>query len=568
MNQQPNRTRAAQQRSARPPQKKKKRKFSLKRGIKNYKKLRQQEKDSRRVTKRQSIPRSSFPQYDMVDNSNGRYATATTHEAVLKGHEEKQKKRRRYNPRRLIPFILICLLIVAGLTAGIIGIVRKMSSKDPSDSGTSSVKKEQSVSFTFSASGDNLIHQRLYQQAQARSKDGTYDFSYCYAEVASFYKEHDINWFNQESLANNKLKASSYPTFSTPGQAVEALYDMNVRVFSISNNHTYDKGTAGLDATVDFYENDMPDDICYTGLWKKDDLSYIPTYKYKGKTIAFLSYTYGTNGISTPKDSTRRVIYTDETDVIKEQVQKANQVADVVIVGCHWGTEDSHTITSDQTTLAQNLADWGADLIIGTHPHVVQNAAWITAADGRKVFCAYSLGNFLSTQAKPDQVVGVVLDCTIKINGDGSVEIVDPKLVPTVTVYGANAANCHTVFLKDYSATEVLKHGIRNQYSYFNYQWIVNMLSKYIDAEFLQLPEGATVSTGNAAGANVASSVVTDEEEDSASGTKAGSVSRANGSSAKVASVSESGKKNGSSGSSDSALSTLPPEKVTDNEAA
>ncbi len=542
MNQQ---QRPAQQPNRRPTPKKKKKKFSLKRGIRNYKRLRQEERDSRRVTKRGSIPRSSFSQYDMVDSNNGRYATATTHDAVLRAHEEKQKKKRRYNPWRLIPFILVCLLVLAGLVFGIIAIVHKMNSKNSNQTEeAASPAKGQSVSFTFTASGDNLIHQRLYEQAKARSTDGTYDFSYCYSKVADFYKEHDVNWFNQESLANNKLQASSYPTFSTPGQAVEALYDMNVRVFSIANNHTYDKGATGLDATVDFYENDMPDDICYSGLWNKDDLTYIPTYEYEGKTIAFLSYTYGTNGISTPSDSTRRVIYTEETDVIKAQVEKANQIADVVIVGCHWGTEDSHTIISDQTTLAQNLADWGADLIIGTHPHVVQDAAWITAADGRKVFCAYSLGNFISTQSKPDQVVGVVLDCTINIDADGTVTIQDPKLVPTVTVYGSNASNCHTVFLKDYTATEALKHGVRNKYSYFNYQWIVDMLSKYIDKEFLELPEGASStsdsSSTNSATVSVASSSEseTKKSSSSSSGTSSGS-SKSKSKSVNVASVEE-----------------------------
>ena len=118
----------------------------------------------------------------------------------------------------------------------------------------------------------------------------------------------------------------------------------------------------------------------------------------------------------------------------------------------------------------------------------------------------------------------MVLDCTINIDADGTVTIQDPKLVPTITVYGSNASNCHTVFLKDYSATEALKHGVRNKYSYFNYQWIVDMLSKYIDKEFLELPEG-TSSTSDSSSTNSATVTVASESETESSGSSSSSSS-------------------------------------------
>ena len=106
---------------------------------------------------------------------------------------------------------------------------------------------------------------------------------------------------------------------------------------------------------------------------------------------------------------TANIIYTSQTDVIERQVRLARQQADFVVVGVHWGVEDSHAIVDSQRTLAQQLADWGADVIVGTHPHVLQDAQWLTAADGRRSFAAYSLGNFLSTQSRPDQLVGAIL---------------------------------------------------------------------------------------------------------------------------------------------------------------
>ena len=262
----------------------------------------------------------------------------------------------------------------------------------------------------FSATGDDLIHSPIYKQAQRRAT-GTekYSFDYCYEHIAPFYAQQDVNWINQETLCNDKLEPSSYPCFSTPGDCARALYRAGVRVFSLSNNHTYDKGAAGIAATLRFWES-MPEDVVTTGLWRgTEDYSRIPLQTINGVTIAYLSYTEHTNGIPQSSAMPANIIYTSQTDVIEQQVRAARQQADFVVVGVHWGVENSHTIVDSQRTLAQNLANWGADLIIGTHPHVLQDAEWLTAEDGRKVFTAYSLGNFLSTQNHPDQLVGAIL---------------------------------------------------------------------------------------------------------------------------------------------------------------
>ena len=127
--------------------------------------------------------------------------------------------------------------------------------------------------------------------------------------------------------------------------------------------------------------------------WKGEaDYGRIPIQTVDGVKIAYLSYTEHTNGIPRNSKMTANIIYTSQQDVMEQQVRAARQEADFVVVGVHWGVEDSHNITQAQRTLAQSLADWGADVIIGTHPHVLQDAEWSTAADGRNVFVAYSLG--------------------------------------------------------------------------------------------------------------------------------------------------------------------------------
>lgn len=344
----------------------------------------------------------------------------------------------------------------------------------------------------FSATGDNLIHQKIYQQAAQRAADGErYSFDYCYENLVPFYAGYDVNWINQETLCTTELEPSSYPCFSTPGECAEALYRAGIRVFSLANNHTYDKGSKGIAATLRFWDS-MPEDVVTTGLWYGEaDYDSIPLQTVNGVTIAYLSYTDHTNGIPRSDHMEANVIYTSETDVIERQVRAAAELADFVVVGAHWGVEDSHKISDSQRTLAQKLADWGADVIIGTHPHVLQNAEWLTAADGRQAFVAYSLGNFLSTQKHKDELIGAVLTFRLeKVTApDGAVALAvrEPKLHPTVTHYGSSKANVRAYLFRDYTPELAAGHGIRASYSDFSYDYIRATAEKYIDAEFLAL---------------------------------------------------------------------------------
>lgn len=348
------------------------------------------------------------------------------------------------------------------------------------------------TTLRFSATGDNLIHAPIYSQAARRAaEDEGYSFDYCYMNLFDFYAQQDINWINQETLCSDELEPSSYPCFSTPGDCARALYRAGIRVFSLSNNHTYDKGAAGLAATLRFWES-MPEGVVTTGLWRgADDYSRIPLQTVNGVTIAYLSYTEHTNGIPTSSSMPANVIYTSQTDVIEQQVRAAHRQADFVIVGVHWGVEDSHTIVDGQRTLAQQLADWGADVIVGTHPHVLQDAQWLSAADGRQTFVAYSLGNFLSTQNRPDQLVGAILNLQLQktTEPDGTVQcaVLEPKLLPTVTHYDAGKSNVRTYLFRDYTQELAKQHGVRAKHSDFSLDTVQKIAQNNISSDFLEL---------------------------------------------------------------------------------
>lgn len=351
----------------------------------------------------------------------------------------------------------------------------------------------QVQTLRFSATGDNLIHNGIYEQAkrraQANGADG-YDFSYCYENVKSFYSDFDVNWINQETLVTDTLEPSTYPCFSTPGDMGRQLYDLGFRAFNLSNNHTYDKGAQGLQATMDFWSA-MPEDVTTAGLYT-DDATAPVIQTVDGVKIAYLGFTEHTNGINTPADAPAHVIYTSELDVMQQLLEQARSEADLVVVSVHWGVEGSHSVTQAQKDLAQKMADWGADVIIGTHPHVVQTAQWLTAADGRQAFVAYSLGNFLNAQSTADTMVGMILTLTVEktTQPDGSVSTViqDPLFYPTVNHYDAHYANIRMYLLRDYTDELASAHGVRSNFPGFSINYITSMLQENVDPEFLALP--------------------------------------------------------------------------------
>lgn len=345
----------------------------------------------------------------------------------------------------------------------------------------------ETVEIRFSATGDNLIHNGIYEQAAARTGGSGYDFLPCYEHVRGFYETYDVNWINQETLVTDRLAPSTYPCFSTPGQMGRDLYSLGFRVFSLSNNHSYDKGADGLASTREYWRV-MPADVVTCGLYAgEEDYGNIPTQTVNGVTIAYLAYTEHTNGIPTPQDAPANVIYTNETEVMHQQIEQARGLADFVVVGLHWGVEGSHEIADLQRQLAQQLADWGADLIIGTHPHVVRGTEWFTAADGRRVFAAYSLGNFLNAQSTPDTMIGAVLGCVLRKttmpDGEVVTELADPVLYPVINHYDPHYAAIRLYWLEDYTEELAQGHGVRREYPQFSLAYIQQVLRDNINED-------------------------------------------------------------------------------------
>ena len=338
----------------------------------------------------------------------------------------------------------------------------------------------------FSATGDDLIHDGLYIQARQRGTDGYYDFSYVYENMREFYSQFDVNWLNQETLVNDEFAPSGYPCFSTPGDITDALYDLGFRVFSLSNNHSYDKGAAGIEASLRHWEA-MPEDVRYMGFYTLADPTEYVYQTVNGITFGYLSYTEHTNGIPTPSQAEHGVIYLSDRETIAKQIADMRPNCDVLIVSCHMGTEGSHTVNDFQKDTAQWLADQGVDLVIGTHPHVTQNAEWLTGANGNQTFVAYSLGNFANAQSSADNVIGAVLDITFEKttqpDGSSTVAMLDPKLHCVVTQYEAGYQNIRVYPYPAYTDELGAAHGCFT----LSRDYIENVLRQSIDEQYLTL---------------------------------------------------------------------------------
>jgi poly-gamma-glutamate capsule biosynthesis protein CapA/YwtB (metallophosphatase superfamily) len=262
--------------------------------------------------------------------------------------------------------------------------------------------KTMKSTATIAAIGDILLHDRVYEDAQAGSN---YDFSPMFAQVEDMLANPDFLIANQESTpGGSEIGLSSYPLFNSPKEIVKSLQEVGVDAVTTANNHSLDQGEEGLLSAIDYYEKiSMP----YVGAFKNQkDQEKIRTFNVNGIKFALLSYTYGTNGIPVPDGKDYLVNLLDEKKMIAE-IKKAKTLdIDLVVMSLHWGNEYQRFPTDEQQRLAKVLTENGADIIFGHHPHVLQPIQTYKTSDGRDAVVIYSLGNFLSGQKDDYKDIG------------------------------------------------------------------------------------------------------------------------------------------------------------------
>ena len=310
------------------------------------------------------------------------------------------------------------------------------------------------ITFTLTSLGDTLCHNTQYWDAY-NSKTDEYDFSYVYEDIKNYTLSSDITIGSLETTFAGKEKGySNYPTFNTPDSLATALKDIGVDVVSLAGNHALDYGYTGLCRTIDVFDNIG---LSHLGTYKTaEDQEKILIKDVKGVKIAFINYTYGTNGIPLPSGKDFCVNLIDK-DFIKKQINQAKeQNVDMIVACMHWGTEYRTTANSEQENLANFLFKNGVDVVLGNHPHVLEpmEKKTITLQDGttKDVFVVYALGNFTADQRDEITRDSAILNLTITKNSNGKISIDKVNYIP-IYMYKNTNVSTHKFKILDIEKT-------------------------------------------------------------------------------------------------------------------
>lgn len=391
--------------------------------------------------------------------------------------------------RKKMAIFIAVILVLDVIALGVIFFTRDSSNLNinsnavPGADPTTTEQQELFSRVSFVAVGDNLIHKPIYNQAEARTGNG-YDFSYAYEKFAERIEQPDVAILNQETIISKEHNVSSYPMFNSPVELGEEMLELGFDVFNIATNHSIDCGEKGLISAINFWKEK---NAITTGAYlNAEDFKNIPMHEVNGVKIAYLGFTESTNGLSLPDDSEVILVRATEETRLQQRIIEAKEVADVVVVNAHWGNEYTHEPTETQRELANKLASWGADVIIGTHPHVIQPVEYITNQDGSQTLVAYSLGNFISAQNRGPRMLGGVLNFEIvKNNTTGETVFENVKFSGVVTHYGYSYSNLRIYPLDEYNDELASKHGVLSKTPDFSLQYLRDIINEVIDNQFL-----------------------------------------------------------------------------------
>ena len=306
----------------------------------------------------------------------------------------------------------------------------------PSDSESGSSRfPEQRV--TLMAVGDIMVHDQQLEAAWD-SRTNRYDFLPSFVHVKPLFQEADWVIGNLETtLAGREARYTGYPMFNSPETLALTLKEIGFTAVTTANNHSLDRKEEGVHKTIAHLDQAG---LLHTGTFRSEEERKEPLFLQKGEiTLALLAYTYGTNGIPVPKGKPYLINLIDPVLIRQDILAAREKGADLVAVALHFGSEYQRLPNEAQKKTAEQVLRFGADLILGAHPHVVQPYEWKTVIleDGRehKGLIAYSLGNFISAQRWDYKDVGAILKLALHKGGKGETRIESVELIPTYVYF-------------------------------------------------------------------------------------------------------------------------------------
>ena len=301
-------------------------------------------------------------------------------------------------------------VLIAGLT-----VISFLFNNDEIQAESNGIFEDSLITVTISFIGDLMCHSTQYNYA--RVENDSFDFRPVYKEVKDYLLSSDLMVGNLETVtAGKKAGYSGYPFFNTPDDYIAALYHSGFDLLTTANNHSLDQGEKGVQRTI---EQLMLNNLNYVGTFSSQrDRDSIRVFDLNGITVAVLSYTYGTNGIPKPKGKDY-IVNLIEHDLINRDISSARKTGcDIVIVSYHFGEEYKRFPNQYQIEVINQTIKSGADIIIGSHPHVIQPVDFYKTQNAKldSGFIAYSLGNFISNQRWRYSDAGVILNIELTKN--------------------------------------------------------------------------------------------------------------------------------------------------------
>ena len=328
---------------------------------------------------------------------------------------------------------------------------------EPRSQQGSAADGESASRVTLIAVGDNIAHEGIYQQA-LKQDAGTFDFSPVYETLNDRMAGYDIAVVNQETpFVHDPSLRGDYPRFGTPESMGAALVDAGFNVVCAATNHVNDRGQTGIVDTLSFWSARYPQEVVLGLHGSQEDADALDCVQGGEVRIGMLNATFSLNGLALPDDMEYQVDEIGDGEQLAVRVAEAESRADITVCFLHIGEEYSDEPTAEQRQWVERLVDAGADVVICTHPHVVQPAEELTTAAGARGVVFWSLGNFATNQTRVDAMLGGAASLVIEKDGSG-VHVASWDLLPMM---------CHVepgmtreYFLDDYTDELAARHAL------------------------------------------------------------------------------------------------------------
>lgn len=339
---------------------------------------------------------------------------------------------------RLIATISIAAVVVLGGGAAAFALMQRPAAepaptaqpRQTTPPPAAEPEPEQPQPIRVIAMGDMLPHDTVNLNAQI---DGGWDYGRFFEGIRPQLDAADVTFCNQEvPSAGVEFGVSGYPVFNAPTEFARDLHaSVGCDLVNLATNHAADKGPAGIAATRAAWDGLVPSAVAGANRTAEEQRT-VPVFEADGARIALVALAEysnaGIDGVS--------LNFIGDAQLVQDLMAQARAQADIVIVSTHWGTEDSHEVNGQQAAFAQQLADLGADVVVGTGPHVLQPVTWLDRPDGGRTLVWYSIGNMLSSQLALDQLTGVIAGFElVRDEASGTVRVENPTSILTYMHY-------------------------------------------------------------------------------------------------------------------------------------